>query len=91
MENLNVTISTKAPLPFVSYIPFTHNDGIAYYTAFLFQVIATWLFGVYISAIDLILGGFLMHSKAQLLILKNYIGLFAEKTEEMFVSIPGNI
>lgn len=87
MQDSNATVIEKLPLPFVSYIPFSHENGFNYYTAVFFQTFATWLFGVYISAIDVTLGGFLIHSKAQLLILKNYIKLFAEKTEEVFVSI----
>lgn len=83
----NATVLTRGPpLPFVSYIPFPHEDGFAYYAASFFQTFGTWLFGVYIGAIDVILGGFLIHSKAQLLILRNYISLFAEKSQEMFVS-----
>lgn len=87
MKFSNVTVTEGPPLPFLSYIPFPHNAGIAYLAAVFFQIFGTWLFGVYIGAIDVILGGFLIHSKAQLLILKNYIKLFAQKTEEIFVSL----
>lgn len=86
IDDFNVTVMDGPPLPFSSYIPFRHDNGITYYGAIFFQVLGTWLFGVYIGSIDVILGGFLIHSKAQLLILKNYINLFAEKAEEMFVS-----
>lgn len=86
MMDINMTVAKNPPLPFVSYIPFPHESGFAYYFAVFFQIFGTWLFGVYIGAIDVILGGFLIHSKAQLLILKNYIALFAVKAEEMFVS-----
>lgn len=85
--DLNVTIAANPPLPFASYFPFSYEHGPAYYAAYVYQFFCTWGFGIYISGIDVILCGFLLHSKAQLLILRNYIGMFVEKAEEMFVSI----
>lgn len=75
----------EVPLPFESYIPFYHDDGISYYLASSFQIFGAWLFGLYISCIDAILCGYVVHSNAQLLILKNSINLFLNKAEERFV------
>lgn len=75
----------EVPLPFVSYIPFYHENGLAYFVAAFYQVFSAWLFAVYISSIDAILCGYVVHSNAQLLILKNHINLFLEKSEERFV------
>lgn len=91
MREANVTVKELPPLPFASYIPFPYDQGLAYVAASSFQVFGTWLFGVYISAIDIILGGFLIHSRAQLLILKNYISMFAKKVEEEFVSATAKV
>lgn len=85
-QNVNMTFK-EVPLPFFSYIPFYHEDGFYYYAAGFFQIFGAWLFGLYICGIDAILCGYVVHSNAQLLILKNYINLFLEKSEERFVSL----
>lgn len=84
VHNENMTFK-EVPLPFVSYIPFYHDDGISYYAASIFQIFGAWLFGLYICCIDAILCGYVVHSNAQLLILKNSINLFLNKSEERFV------
>lgn len=81
----NSTFLDDVPLPFESYIPFEHSQGFSYYAASAFQLFGTWLFGFYISLIDATICAFMIHSNAQLLILKNYINLFLEKSEERFV------
>lgn len=84
--NLKENMTFKEiPLPFVSYIPFYHDSGMAYFAAAFYQVFSAWLFAVYISSIDAILCGYVVHSNAQLLILKNHINLFLKKSEERFV------
>lgn len=84
----NLTVETETlPLLFIkSYVPFDRENEIGYWMTVTFQFYSTFLYGQYICAIDVILCGFMIQVKAQLLILKNYVDLFLTKCEEKFVS-----
>lgn len=81
----NFTLETKVPLPFLANIPFEHDEGLRFWGVITFQVVCGWLYAQYICGIDVILCGCMAHVKAQMLILKIYIGLFLEKCEEKFL------
>lgn len=87
MKNLepNATFVPILPTPYYSFFPFNIEESPVYEIAVAYQIFCVWIYGIYISAIDTILTGYLIHIKAQFLILKNYIHLYVEKAEEQCV------
>lgn len=82
----NATFVPILPTPYYSYFPFNIEHSPVYEIAVSYQIFCVWIYGIYISAIDTILTGYLIHIKAQFLILKNYISLYIQKAEEQCVS-----
>lgn len=89
MQNLevNATFLPILPTPYYSFFPFNIERSPYYGFAVCYQIFCVWIYGIYISAIDTILTGYLIHIKAQFLILKNYINLYVQKAEEQCVKI----
>lgn len=89
MKNLepNATFVPILPTPYYSYFPFNIEQSPIYEVAVSYQIFCVWIYGIYISAIDTILTGYLIHIKAQFLILKNYIHLYVQKAEEQCVRV----
>lgn len=77
----------KAGTAFLSYVPFDHNRAPLFEIVCAYQIFNAWLYGIYIGSIDTILTGFMIHAKAQFLILKNLLAHVVEKAEELYVSI----
>lgn len=85
IKKKNETIP-KAESAFLSYIPFEHNTAPWYEIVCAYQIFNAWLYGIYIGSIDTILTGFMMHAKAQFLILKNMLSRIVENAEQLYVS-----
>lgn len=85
-QNPNETIP-NAETTFLSYIPFEHNKSPLFELTCAYQLFNAWLFGIYIGSIDTILTGFMIHAKAQFLILKNLLAHIVEKSEELYVKL----
>lgn len=85
MKDENATM-LKAGTAFLSYIPFDHNRSPLFELVCGYQIFNAWLYGIYIGSIDTILTGFMIHAKAQFLIVKNLLAHIIEKAEELYVS-----
>lgn len=77
----------RAGTAFLSYVPFDHNKTPLFQIVCAYQIFNAWLYGIYIGSIDTILTGFMIHAKAQFLILKNLLAHVVEKAEELYVRI----
>lgn len=86
LERRNATAIPPPGTSFLSYIPFEHSKTPLYQMVCAYQLFNAWLYGIYIGSIDTILTGFMIHAKAQFLILKNLLGHIVEKAEELYVT-----
>lgn len=77
----------KAETAFLSYIPFEHSSSPWFEIVCAYQIFNAWLYGIYIGSIDTILTGFMIHAKAQFLILNNLLAHIVERVEELYVRI----
>lgn len=57
-------------MPYLTWFPFDKNKHPYYEIGFIYQTYCTVVYGMYIGSADAIICGFMMHIKAQFLILK---------------------
>lgn len=70
-ETTNITtIKHITTMPYTTWLPFDKNKHPHYEIAFFYQAYCTIVIGLYIGSADAIICGFMMHIKAQFLILK---------------------
>lgn len=82
----NTTTKLIRPTPFYGYFPFDYQNSPLYELICVYQLGNAWLYGLYFGCTDTILTGYMIHIKAQLLILKNCIINYVEKAEERYVA-----
>lgn len=78
----NATLQLIRPTPFYGYFPFDYQRSPFYELICIYQLGNAWLYGLYLGCMDTILTGYMIHIRAQLLILKNRITTYVEKAEE---------
>lgn len=78
----NATVKLIRPTPFYGYFPFDYQRSPLYELICAYQLGNAWLYGLYLGCTDTILTGYMIHIRAQLLILKNRITIYVEKAEE---------
>lgn len=82
----NTSSKLIRPTPFYGYFPFDYQYSPLYELICVYQIGVAWLYGLYLGCTDTILTGFMIHIKAQLLILKNCINTFVERAVRKQVS-----
>lgn len=78
----NSTTKLIRPTPFYGYFPFDYQRSPYYEFICFYQLGNAWLYGLYLGSIDTILTGYMIHIKAQLLILKNCISSYVQQATE---------
>ncbi|KAI4465270.1 odorant receptor [Holotrichia oblita] len=70
-------------MPYTTWIPFDTNVSPYYEIAFAYQIVSALIYGLLIGTCDSFIAGFMVHIKAQLLILKNSFGnyIYAAKVK----------
>ncbi|KRT85990.1 hypothetical protein AMK59_2529, partial [Oryctes borbonicus] len=68
-------------LPYTTWVPFDTNTSPYYEIAFAYQIVGALIYGLLIGTCDSFIAGFMVHIKAQLLILKNSLRSYIDRAK----------